>query len=305
MSKAIITGATGFIGHALVEKLCSYGWEVAIISRPESDLSSISNIINKVKVFNFKGSTKQLIEIFHEFRPDVVFHLASLFLASHTESDVIPLLNSNVLLGTQLLEAMAFIGCKRIINTGTSWQHYQSAQYRPVNLYAATKQAFEDILAFYQERFELSAITLKLFDTYGPKDRRRKLVNILVDSAVSGEELELSPGDQVIDISHIDDVVEDFIASAYYLLKSNYPENLKFFVSGERFTVKQLVTEIENALGVKANVVFGARPYRDREVMNPVECNGKYKIFSREQRRIPFRVGILDLVNDSATINSK
>ena len=69
-------------------------------------------------------------------------------------------MSSNITFGTQLVEAMVANGCYQFVNTGTSWQHYENDEYNPVNLYAATKQAFEDILRYYVETSALRVITL-------------------------------------------------------------------------------------------------------------------------------------------------
>jgi nucleoside-diphosphate-sugar epimerase len=62
---------------------------------------------------------------------------------------------------------MQAAGIRRLVNAGTTWQHYLGQVYDPVNLYAATKQAFEAILKFYTSTRDFQAITLELTDTYG------------------------------------------------------------------------------------------------------------------------------------------
>jgi nucleoside-diphosphate-sugar epimerase len=211
-----------------------------------------------------------MIDILHAAAPDVVFHLASLFVVEHRPEDIDPLVRSNLLFPLQLIEAMTIVGARCLVNTGTSWQHYQAAAYRPVNLYAATKRAFEDLLAYYHQARDLSTITLKLFDTYGPGDPRRKLIWILVDAALRGEPLAMSPGEQIVDLTHVDDVVHGFLIAASRLLDGDQPLCEKYLLSGERQTVKRLVQVVEEALGRSIDVSFGGRPYRDREVMVPV-----------------------------------
>jgi nucleoside-diphosphate-sugar epimerase len=201
----------------------------------------------------------------------VVFHLASLFIAEHRSDQVTDLINSNLLFGTQLAEACARTGVKRFINTGTSWQHYRSDTYDPVCLYAATKQAFEDILDFYANAFSICVTTLKLFDTYGPDDPRPKLVNLLVKAMENGEALDMSPGEQFLDLVHIDDVTRAFAICAQQLIDgtSNKPHERYAVSSNSPLSVRQLVALIEQVSGKVIKVAFGARPYREREVMAP------------------------------------
>lgn len=270
-ARALVTGSTGFIGGALTRRLVQDGWEVDCVVRPSSNPEALADLRTICGLRTHDGSTGQLVSIIREANPDVVFHLASLFLVEHQPANVEDLIHSNVLFSTQLVEAMVRGGCKRLVNTGTSWQYYQTTEYRPVNLYAATKQAFEDILVYYHDAHDLSVVTLKLFDTYGPTDRRRKLINVLIDAAMSGERLDMSPGEQIVDLTHVDDVASAFLTASRLLRESSQPLQGHFFVSGERYSVRELVGVVEHATGRALDVCFGGRPYRSREVMVP-EC---------------------------------
>ena len=208
-------------------------------------------------------------------KPDVVFHLASLFLSDHRPQDVQDLVASNILLSAQLTEAMTGSGANRLVNAGTSWQHFNTGDYRPVNLYAATKQAFEDILAYYHDALGLSCITLKLYDTYGPGDRRLKLINILLDAIAAKEPLALSPGHQEIELSHLDDITAAFAIAAQRLLDAPAPLQEAFLLNGERLTVRALVARLETIAGRELRATWGGRDYRPREVMNPVASEGR------------------------------
>jgi nucleoside-diphosphate-sugar epimerase len=270
MPRALITGAGGFIGARLARRLLSEGWAVDLLARPSTaiadDLSAAAN-------HRFDGTTGELIAVMEATRPDVVFHLASLYLAEHKPADLEPLVASNVLLTGQLAEAMTVtlpVGSARLISTGTAWQHYRGSGYVPVNLYAATKQAGDDLLRYYIDARNLSSITLKLFDTFGHGDTRRKLVQLLMDAASSGQRLGMSPGEQIMDISHVDDVVDAFVVAGHRLLVAVNPLDESYFVSGERLRVRDLVPIVELATGRRLDVVFGERPYRAREVMEPV-----------------------------------
>lgn len=268
--KALVTGATGYIGSKLCQRLLAEGWEVEVLVRP-SGRPLPESLAGKVGLRTHDGSTESLLGSVAESKPDVVFHLASLFIAEHRSEQVTDLITSNVLFGTQLIEACARAGVQRFINTGTSWQHYRSDAYDPVCLYAATKQAFEDILDFYADAFGIRVVTLKLFDTYGPDDPRPKLVNLLLKALRTGEAIGISPGEQLLDLVHIDDVTRAFAVSAQHLLDGRSPPSHKRYAvaSGNPISVRQLVALLEQVSGKALNVTFGARPYREREVMRP------------------------------------
>jgi CDP-paratose synthetase len=182
--KILVTGATGFIGQNLVKLLLSKNYDIHCIVRENSDQSKIDS---KAIIFEYNNNINSLVTYFNEQKFDGVIHLASLFLASHTQDDISNLISSNIKFGTELLEASKQSNIKWFINTGTFWQHYKNEEYNPVNLYAATKEAFESIAKFYTETSNLIFITLKLNDTFGPNDTRNKVFNLWNKIAKSGE----------------------------------------------------------------------------------------------------------------------
>lgn len=270
MPRALITGGAGFIGGALLRNLLIRGWEVHALLGRTCRVEALGDVQNRVSLHFYDGSTHRMVEILEQVQPDVVFHLASLFLSDHKPSDIDRLIESNLLLSTQLAEAMSTNNTPRLVNTGTSWQYYHQLNYRPVNLYAATKQAFEDILAFYHDARCLSCITLKLFDTYGSCDPRRKLVGMLLEAARSGETIDLSPGKQILDLLHVNDAVEAFRIAGERLLTSPEPLFESHLLSGDRLSVQELSNRITCATGRSIQARWGGRAYRPREVMAPI-----------------------------------
>lgn len=265
---ALVTGGTGFVGSHLVRRLVSENWQVHVIIRPGSDSSELSEQQNQLLLHVHDGSIASMQQITDEAKPDVVFHLASLFLSEHQSQDIEPLVTSNLLFGTQLVEAMSKAGVNRLINTGTSWQHYESRDYSPVNLYAATKQAFEAVSQYYVEARGLRVITLKLYDTYGMDDPRPKLLNLLKSVAETGQRLDMSSGEQLIDLVHINDVVEAYIVAAQRLLSDEVVGCEQYAISsGQSLPLKELVMYIDSILKKKLEINWGGKKYRDREVM--------------------------------------
>ena len=265
--RALVTGATGFLGSHLLTHLQTAGWETAALVR--SPLSGgRAGAQPRCRTYEYHGETEEVVRAVCEFQPDVVFHLASLFLVSHKSTDIASLVTTNILLGTQLLEAIMSARCGALVNVGTGWQNYGHKGYDPVNLYAATKQAFEDIVSYYVEAGGLHAVTLRLHDTYGPHDRRRKLVRLLLDCLRTGAPLSLSPGEQVIDLVHVDDVCRALLHGAR-LVQQQSGASVYGISGGERRTLREVAATLEEAAGQKLPLQFGALPYRTREVMEP------------------------------------
>ncbi|MBP0015937.1 MAG: NAD(P)-dependent oxidoreductase [Cyanobacteria bacterium SBLK] len=274
-STVLVTGATGFIGKNLVAALIHKGYEVHALVRPTSDARDLQLLDKQIKLHSHKGSTEQLLDIFARVKPDLVFHLASLFVAEHRSSQVQDLIQSNILFGTQLLESMVENGVSKLINTGTSWQHYniniEDSIYNPVCLYAATKQAFEAIIKYYSEAKGIHVMTLKLSDTYGPGDKRKKLFYHLKKAAIEGKPLKMSLGEQFLDLVYIDDAIDAFLQAAV-LVDSELVKkvNCNFSVtSGNLVKLKNIIALYNKLSPKKVLVEWGGRPYRQREVMIP------------------------------------
>jgi nucleoside-diphosphate-sugar epimerase len=295
--RALVTGATGFIGSNLARRLIKGGWHVDVVVRPSSDLRLISDLRDAVNVIEFDGSIGRLSCILERSRPDVVFHVASLFLSNHNSDQVQQLVESNLHFGVQLLESMANSGVKLFINTSTSWEHYQGDEYNPVNLYAATKKAFQQLQQFYIEAKGFQVITLKLFDTYGPGDIRPKILNLLLKAAKDDQPIGVTPGDQKLDFVHIDDVVESYMLAAKRLMAERVTFHEEYGVgSGSVVTLKDIVILLEEKLGKNIIVNWGERPYAIREIM---ESTNNYKTINGWAPKISLSRGLEALVRSA------
>lgn len=266
--KILITGAKGFIGKNLVTKLIENGHNIYALVREGGDASCITE---GVKVYFYNSDANELIKLFKKENFDGIIHLASLFLSSHNPNDLSKLIASNIQLGTELLEASKSSKVTWFVNTGTFWQNYENEDYNPVNLYAATKEAFENIAKFYTKTSNLVFVTIKLNDTFGPNDTREKVFNLWTKIAQSGEKLNMSAGEQIIDISYIDDVINAYIQLVNLLEKNAIQHSGKTYVvsNQERLSLIDLAKTFEKATDTKLNIDWGAKEYREREVMHP------------------------------------
>lgn len=267
----LVTGATGFIGLHLTKRLVEDAWDVHVITRSSSNQRLLKNVSDKIKIYEHDGTIDNMIEIVKSSNPSIVMHLASLGIAEHKPNEIHDLIYSNIEFGVQLMEAMVLNGVDKLINTGTYWQHYNHEVYNPVCLYAATKQAFEDLIKYYIETSTLKVITLKLFDTYGPFDNRKKLFSLLRNASINHTPLQMSPGEQYLDLVYIDDVVDAYLISIQRIFKGKkISSHEHFFVSsGEKIQLKALVELYMNIIKKNINIIWGGRPYRKREVMEP------------------------------------
>jgi nucleoside-diphosphate-sugar epimerase len=139
-----------------------------------------------------------------DFMPDIVIHAAAMVVQQKPE-EIADLINANITLGAHVLEAMKENSVTKFLNIGTRWQHIGNKRYCPANLYAATKEAFKNILIYYGTR-GIRHKTIELCDTFGPGDTRKKVLDLLIAACQKHEPLDLSPGEQTLDMSFVDDI---------------------------------------------------------------------------------------------------
>ncbi|MFP7298718.1 NAD-dependent epimerase/dehydratase family protein [Neobacillus niacini] len=268
--RVFVTGATGYIGSFLAKRLLEEGCTVHILVRNTSNLKLINPIIDNLFVHVYDGSYESIDRAIQKARPDLVFHLSSFASITIQTSDIENMISSNILLGTFLAEAMSKHRVTKIINTSSYSQHYNQQEYLPNSLYAATKQAFEDILLYYAHFHSFNVINLVLFDNFGPNDPRNKIMNLLFRALKNGNVLSMSPGEQFLDLLYIDNVIDAYMIAASRLMDGKGKNVERFAVrSSKPIQLKELVQLIEKISDKKISVRWGDLEYRPGEIMIP------------------------------------
>jgi nucleoside-diphosphate-sugar epimerase len=267
MRKVVVSGGNGFIGSSLIRKLTAAGVEVhALVNDNHQRLGAM---LPPDCIHVLKEGVGSAVEIVTRVQPDTIFHLAAVYAEPISAPSVLSMIDGNLTLGACLLFAATKCATPPIfINTGTYWQFDENSAYSPNTVYAATKQAFQDILHFYRSRQQLASVTLILYDTFGEGDTRPKLWHRLT-SAEPGASFALSPGDQTIHLVHIDDTVSAFLRAAE-LLHDRQPLDAVYSVcSSTPATLRDLVEELNATGNLGLNLQWGKLPYWEGQVAQP------------------------------------
>lgn len=269
MDSIVITGAAGYIGSCLLEKLRAVYGHIGIIIRKTTDISRIKHCLENIDVFYDNGSIDDMADFLKSQSADCVIHLATKYITTHKPEHIYGMMESNLCFGIRILEAMKMSGVSRIIYSRTAWQHYQNEGYNPANLYAATKQAFEDIMKYYTEAEGFHSMILEIYDTYGEFDPRKKVINMLKEHCITGESVCLSPGEQKLDYLYIDDITNGF-QQALALIEKQEEKDVAFALSSDQvYSLKEVVEAFMDIYGNHFSVIWGGFPYKEREIYFP------------------------------------
>ena len=224
--KSLVTGGAGFIGSHLVDRLLSLNHEVTVIDNLSTGrLSNLKNSINKIEFINADLAHNN-ISLPNNDKFDFCFHLAAL-------ADIVPSIqnptsyfNSNVIGTMNILKLLDKSNLKKFIYIASSScygipKHYptnEKASISPQYPYALTKRLGEEIVMHWCSVYKLPAISLRLFNVYGPRSRTSGTYGA-VFGVFLAQKLAKKPftvvgdGEQTRDFTYVSDIVESMISA--------------------------------------------------------------------------------------------
>lgn len=265
MMNVIITGSTGFVGSNLVPLLLEKGYAILEITRNiDKSQSLYADKTSKIKFEDLDTNFNQKII---DFKPDVFLHLASYISPSDDYNSIDNLIEANISYLSKLLLNLKDSNLKAFINTGTFAEFKNGDRLlSPAYYYAATKIASKYIVEYFSNKDKYKQVYIVPYTIYGGIDTNKKLIDFLFDSLNAEEQVKLTPGNQVLDFVHVEDVVDCYLKVI---------QNIDTIKNGEVFeigtgigtSVKDLASLIEEISGKKLNVEWGGIAYRPNDVM--------------------------------------
>ena len=254
----IVTGASGFIGSHLINRLLGLDFKIIAVTRT---LKNREN--DKLVWIEWDCLDDYLINEF--ITPMAIIHLSTAY--GKNDESYSSLEVANVLLPLQLLELAVKHGINKFINTD-SYFGKPEFDYQHMKPYVNTKNSFVKWGELISEKGSLQFFNMRLEHVYGPGDGEGKFIPYIVQSLMNNKAyVECTDGMQKRDFIYVDDVVSAYITILNATLDVKF---LEFEVGvGVSITVREFIEKIKNNIpNTKSRVMFGAIPQRYNEIMD-------------------------------------
>ena len=276
MSRALVTGASGFIGGRLCRRLLADGEEVHAISRRPHEDDAVRWWQSDL------GDADEVARTLGRIRPDVVYHLAGYVTGSRELDAVLPSLRDNLVSAVNVLVAAARIGCSVVLAGSQEEPEPAAEDPVPASPYAAAKLAVGSFARMLHALHGLQVVNLRIFMVYGPGQHdRTKLVPYVITSLLRAAPPKLSSGARPVDWVYVDDVVDAFVSACS---RSDLAGASLDIGTGELVTIRAIVERIAETVGTGVQPDFGALPERPLEIVRAADVERTKDILGWQPR---------------------
>ncbi len=264
--RVLVTGADGFIGSHLTEKLAKEGAQVRAFVYYNSFgrwgwLDEKDSVLEK-NIEILLGDIRDSNRVFEAVEgQEIVFHLASLIAIPYSYHAPDSYVQTNIGGTLNILNAGRKVGVHRIIHTSTS-EVYGTAQYVPIDEkhplqgqspYSATKIGADMLSESFFRSFNLPVTTVRPFNTYGPRQSARAVIPTIISQLFLGEKkIKLGALSPTRDFNYVTDIVSGFLRVALCDKAIGHVINIG---SGQEISINDLAKTLMKETGIKADIV--------------------------------------------------
>ena len=255
--RVLVTGAGGFIGSHLTEKLVALGAKTRALVHYRADASwgwlDHSQYKGEFEVVAGDVCDRDSVAEAMQGR-EIVFHLAALIAIPYSYRTPLSYVSTNVVGTVNVLQVAREVGVERMVHTSTS-EVYGTARYVPIDEehplqgqspYSATKIAADKLAEAFHLSFGVPVATIRPFNTYGPRQSARAVIPTIITQALTQPAVHLGSLDLTRDFNYVADTVQGFIRTAECPNAIGHVINIG---SGQEISIGNLATLILDLVG--------------------------------------------------------
>jgi NAD dependent epimerase/dehydratase len=307
--RALVTGASGFIGSHLVESLVKAGAEVRAFLRYDSrgSLGHLDDLdpATIAQVELFQGDIRDGPTVARAVAGrDTVFHLAALIAIPYSYVAPEAYVATNITGTLNILDSCRHIGVARVIHTSTS-EVYGTAQIvpiterhpiRPQSPYAASKAGADHLALSYHRSFGTPVVVLRPFNTFGPRQSLRAVIPTIAAQLIRGGPVRLGALHPTRDFTFVSDTVQAFVSAG---TASGAIGQTVQLGTGNEVSIRDLAAMLADITGAPLNIEV--EEARLRPAGSEVERLVADPALAREllgwSARVSLRAGLTETVN--------
>jgi len=258
MKKAVVSGATGFVGVHLVNELIKNGIDVYALCRDNSD--NLNRLPNDVNVVNCSmDDYDSLTDVFNNDKPDVFYHIAWEGATGSGRSD--PNLQiKNAMRTVNAIKIANDIGCNKFIATGTVYENLyeqmiSSTIFKNASFYLMNKRFTYDMIRQYALKLGILLVWCTFCHPVGKYMKHEQLIAYTVKALLNGESPSFGPAQDWFDII----AVEDLATGLYHAGKMPLSDTKYYIGSGGARLLKDYLIQIPEILNFDTPVLIGAK----------------------------------------------
>ena len=283
--RVLVTGATGFIGQHLCQKLVELGAATYGLSRTASEATVSRGVI---PIAADVRQREAVVEALEQVRPSHVVHLA----AAGVTEPFLPIeqaVDVNVSGTVHVLEASDDVGVQRFVHVGTAYEYPAAKSDRgPNSPYVASKLAAWLFWRAFIEKNPIDSVAVRLYHVYGPR-QMRGLIPAAMQAAQQNEIFNMTSGEQWRDFIYVTDAIDAVLATmiAPHVCGQTYDIG-----TGVGLQVKTVVHSIFEQMASRGQYRLGALDYRPHEEMDLVAAPAAAQIDLDWKVQVQFEEGL-------------
>lgn len=268
--KAIVTGATGFIGKALCEELLKESYDVVAVIRKNSAKRSKLDLLvcdnpeyeARFRIVEMDLDDLEKLHTKYHVEADVFFHLVWNGSAGVDREDF-DMQYSNIAYMKKAIKTAKECGCKKIVGAGSQAEYgvvrtvakEDETIPQPFMMYGAAKLAAYQMGKLYAAQVGIKLVWPRIYSVYGVGENAGTLVSYLVDTLKKSEVPQLSPCENMWNFMYITDCVR----ALRILAEKEETEGIYNVASKDTRILKEFVTEIRNIVAPDVELNFGVK----------------------------------------------